>query len=551
MIQIFLVLIGATIGLLYPLGIEADFFDPRLTGLLVPGSCLAYAVLGSLIARTYLARFRSGGGLPVFPSFVRCMILYRVLLLLLFAAQVHVLLWPVFVDYTLRLQHVILVEELVLLSPFVLALFLSWIPLYRLDRELKRSEWSLGAYLRFQSRLIFGPTLSILALVFLLEDTAHAVPWLANLLARHAWLDLILGIASLLVVAAVFPLLLRIAWGGTPLPRGPIRDRLEALCVRAGVRVREMLLLDVRGGRFANALMTGIFAPLRYVFFSRPLLEGLEPIEIDAVLAHEMGHAKHRHLLWYFALTGGLTLFSAGLAEVLGIQNSRAASGGMSFGLLIGCLGFFLTYVSWRFERQADLFSLRIVGAAAPLASALFKVCALNGVPASAASVTHGSALDRAQFLAMAEEDPARGGRFERSLRSVKAFIGAVFAAGVVLLIGNGIREERGSAASAALEEASALIDAGDAYCRAEKWDDAYASYKQATEKLPKHWFPWYWLGRVEEERHHLREARGAYLRSLGCKTPPDDPAYRIDIRGRIESIDSKISSGKEIGTDH
>jgi len=83
----------------------------------------------------------------------------------------------------------------------------------------------------------------------------------------------------------------------TPLKDPSLRNRLEALLQRCGFHSRGMFVMDgSRRSAHGNAYFSGFGKNKRIVFFDT-LLEGLTADEIEAVLAHELGHFKHRHIL--------------------------------------------------------------------------------------------------------------------------------------------------------------------------------------------------------------------------------------------------------------
>lgn len=549
MIQIVLLLIGLTIGTTYPIGIEPDFFDPRLTAAGVPSLCLLYAAIGFAISRTYVRRFLQARDEPLelFASYQRCMTLYRALLLGVYALQVYTLMWPSFVSFDLRLARTILVEKLLVLLPLPVSLFLSWIPLYRLNRLLSGSDWSLRAYLVFQSRLALGPVIGLISILYLIDDAVHAHPAMEVLFARFQALELLLILVVLVVLSLLAPVLLRLVWGGTPVPEGPLRDRLNVLCGRAGLDVRDLLVWETFGGRFANALVTGVLPRLRYVFFTRPLLDRLREEELDAVLAHELGHARHRHLVWYLVFAVGLMLLVFGLSQVIGDGAGEAIA--LGFGPVAGFWSFIMLYASKRFETQADLHSLRVVGSAAPLASALLKVSALNGAPPGARSVTHGSIDDRVRFLQRAQEDPAMVVRFERDVEKVQRLIRGVFVAGVVV-----------AAVTIAASWPSEPIDGK--YARAEtllrqsveleelgRYDEAIALAREVRSILPRDPRAWIQIGNCEERKGDFASSREAFEEALrlyvGYQRP--DPRYRVALLTQIQDLDLKLREEGEL----
>ena len=97
-----------------------------------------------------------------------------------------------------------------------------------------------------------------------------------------------------------------------PLHDESLKERVTALMARCGFAAKGLFVMDgSRRSAHANAYFTGFGAAKRVVFFDT-LLEQLSPPEVEAVLAHELGHFKHKHILKRIA---GLFAFSlAGLA---------------------------------------------------------------------------------------------------------------------------------------------------------------------------------------------------------------------------------------------
>ncbi|WP_066334806.1 M48 family metallopeptidase [Azohydromonas lata] len=98
----------------------------------------------------------------------------------------------------------------------------------------------------------------------------------------------------------------------TPLPDGELKAQVQGLMSRCGFAAKGLFVMDgSRRSAHANAYFTGLGAAKRVVFFDT-LLSKLNGNEIAAVLAHELGHYKHRHVLKRMLLVFGLSL--AGLA---------------------------------------------------------------------------------------------------------------------------------------------------------------------------------------------------------------------------------------------
>jgi STE24 endopeptidase len=166
----------------------------------------------------------------------------------------------------------------------------------------------------------------------------------------------------------------------TPLQAGPIRDDTLELARRAHVRVREVYSVDAsRRTMAANAYVTGLGATKRVVLFDT-LLEKLTPAEIRLVVAHELGHVRHRDVprgLALLALSApGATYAAASLTRRLerGAGGAAVAEDGqagaqtlpalaLALGLVGASVGVIAGVLSRRVEARADAFSLMLTGA--------------------------------------------------------------------------------------------------------------------------------------------------------------------------------------------
>lgn len=98
-----------------------------------------------------------------------------------------------------------------------------------------------------------------------------------------------------------------------PLQQGPLRERLEALLARCGFRSNGMFVMDgSKRSAHGNAYFTGFGNNKRIVFFDT-LLEGLEDRQVEAVLAHELGHFKLRHIIKMLMTSAAFSLLGLAL----------------------------------------------------------------------------------------------------------------------------------------------------------------------------------------------------------------------------------------------
>jgi STE24 endopeptidase len=172
----------------------------------------------------------------------------------------------------------------------------------------------------------------------------------------------------------------------SPLPEGPARAAIEALLERVGFENRGLFVMDgSRRSSHGNAFFTGFGRARRIIFFDT-LLERLAPDEIEAVLAHELGHFRLKHvlkrMLWMAVFSLAFLALLAWLAaspwfyEGLGVPAApdRPGVALLLFFLALPVFTFALaplaSLYSRRHEFEADAF-------AAKHASARSLVCAL------------------------------------------------------------------------------------------------------------------------------------------------------------------------------
>ncbi len=177
----------------------------------------------------------------------------------------------------------------------------------------------------------------------------------------------------------------------TPLEEGALRNAIQAFAEKAGFRLDNIFVMDgSKRSTKANAYFTGFWKKKRIVLYDT-LIDDLETNELVAVLAHEIGHYKRKHVLQGLFLSvihTGLLLFifsllidSPALSRALGVEEPRFHIGLIAFGILYTpvsfLLGIFMNLLSRKNEFQADEFAATQYDPEA-LASALKKLSVKN-----------------------------------------------------------------------------------------------------------------------------------------------------------------------------
>jgi len=257
---------------------------------------------------------------------------------------------------------------------------------FRLEHRYHLSNQKLRSWLwdEFKSFLI-GLILATL-IVEVLYMLMRREPQHWWLIAWGVFLGLFVLLAQLAPVV-LFPIFYKFE----PLDNEELKRRLIILGERAGTRVRGVYKWHLsEKSKKANAALTGLGATRR-IILADTLLDNYSEDEIEAVLAHELGHHVHRHILKSILVQAAITLLGFGLAnEVLLYAIERfnmfdTMSDFANLPLLIlvsSVLSFLLMpalHAYSRFnERQADRYCFRSVASVEPFVSAMTRLAEQN-----------------------------------------------------------------------------------------------------------------------------------------------------------------------------
>ena len=253
--------------------------------------------------------------------------------------------------------------------------------------------------------------------------------------------DLAFFLLFFLLLALAFPLLVHRMWQCRPMPAGVLRDRITAFCSRHRVKL-QVMLWPLFGGRMLTAGVMGFVSRFRYLLLTPALLEALTFEELEAVLAHEIGHVRLYHMPLYFFLFMGFGILAGHLAYPLPYLFlsssffyqltdffSMSPDAALSFWGSVPLLFIMLFYFRYvfgffmrNFERQADCFAFLAtredgssVGAD-PLIRSLEKVGWLSGDIRDLPSWHHFGIGQRVDFLEKCRNDPRLLNRHNRKV---------------------------------------------------------------------------------------------------------------------------------------
>lgn len=252
------------------------------------------------------------------------------------------------------------------------------LPWLRLDRIAKRAQGN--GVRKAQIRLTLRGALA--GLLPLMLWIGVITPYVSQFIARGEVASFALVLAVfLLVVHSLAPLQIQLANPTAPLPVGhPVAAMAQELCARAGVGIDQVRVLKLGETRVANALVAGLWPRLRRIYITDHMLDTFSVAEIRAILAHEVGHIRHRHLWCYLGFAIGGVFIIPRLFDALSqfeLLSDSLWPVVIALGLYWGVM---FKFLSRRFERQADRFAVTVTGDVATFQSALERLAEVNGM---------------------------------------------------------------------------------------------------------------------------------------------------------------------------
>ena len=348
-----------------------------------------------------------------------------VMTILLFAINIYALDLPSFLITFAPFKTIPTLLALLFLLLFIFYLAIVWTHAHSAYQQLYQAGISRQTYV-FSNISFSIPVLLPWLFLSGIADIIHALPFDAP----KQFLDTTEGeityfLIFLVAVAIMGPLLIQKFWRCKPVEIGLTRSRIAALCERAGMEYADILYWPIFGGRMITAGVMGLIKKFRYILVTPALLNLLQPEEVDAVIAHEIGHIKKNHLLFYLAFFVGYMLLSyvtfdliiftilyakpvSWLISKSGFSQATAVSGVSSvviISLFLVYFRFIFGFFMRNFERQADTYVYALFDSAQPLISTLEKIAASSGQSADKPNWHHFSIRQRIDYLRKCESN--------------------------------------------------------------------------------------------------------------------------------------------------
>jgi STE24 endopeptidase len=199
--------------------------------------------------------------------------------------------------------------------------------------------------------------------------------WIYSLTSQYFWFFAwtVLTVFSLFMTLFYSQIIVPLFNKQTPLAEGELRTEIEKFAIKSGFQLKNIFVIDgSKRSTKANAYFTGLGSKKRIVLYDT-LMDKMTVDEIVAVLAHEVGHYKHKHTLYnlLISLPTTLVLFyffgyilqSDVFAQALGGTHASFHLNALAFSILYSPVSLILDLMtntlSRKFEYQADAFAAK------------------------------------------------------------------------------------------------------------------------------------------------------------------------------------------------
>jgi Zn-dependent protease with chaperone function len=324
------------------------------------------------------------------------------------------------------------------LALFLCHLIVVWYWAFRSMGEIFHPGSSAGDFIKSNVKFNLVIVLPWLILWFLMDFLLMVklpIPsdWMGSAIFQAVIFALFLF--ALAIFAPVFIVRL---WDCEPLPDSELKQSIISFCNSQGVKFRGIYSWNALNKSLITAAVVGLFNPFRYLLITPGLMGLLDENEILAVVSHEVGHVKKRHMFFYLLFFIGFVILSFGtldrlikliLSTPLGFDLVMTAGGQfntafLSFLTVLISLFLFIVYFRFifgyfmrNFERQADLYCFQSGIDPRHMISSFKKLGQLLGDEGKKSNWHHYNIEQRIGYIESCMREPEHIGRHRKKVK--------------------------------------------------------------------------------------------------------------------------------------
>ncbi|AEH50600.1 M48 family metallopeptidase [Pseudothermotoga thermarum] len=236
----------------------------------------------------------------------------------------------------------------------------------------------------------FFKSLFLRSVLTLFASVLYVAVFKISNLTSNWWILLAVVLSAVMVfIEWIYPILISPLFNKFTPVQGEIREKIANLAEKAGFKVKSVYIMDASTRtKAANAYLTGVGSSRRVVLYDTIMNYPEE--EILAVLAHELGHHKHKHIfkmlaislagMWILSYLCHVVLETGFIQKLFSLKSTFSSLA--AFVIVLNLVGFFVmpvfNWMSRKFEYQSDEYSAKLMGSSKPLINSLKRLIKQN-----------------------------------------------------------------------------------------------------------------------------------------------------------------------------
>ncbi len=346
--------------------------------------------------------------------------------------------------------------DVLLLLFFVFYLSIVWYWSFKYFKDI----YSLGNSTKYHliSNIKFNIAIIIPWFVFIIFENLFSyinIP-IIDKISESAFAYPLQMFAFIIILFIFTPFLITKLWESEPLEEGDLDNSIRAYCKQQNVKFKGILSWNALNKGLITAAVMGIIYPFRYLLLTPKLMNLLTKEEILAVVSHEVGHVKKKHMFFYLAFFFSsmplLTAFATYLVQLFQITEPGRSifiyfyePSNLFLNILIIVLTLFFFIIFFRFvfayfmrnfERQADIYCFESGVDPEYLISSFEKLNTIINEPKDKNNWHHFNIFERVAFLKKCQLDPLEIKKHNKKVKKSLFIIGIAILLTLIISFG-------------------------------------------------------------------------------------------------------------------